>query len=128
MVGTVNGASTSFFSPKKTKESTKKQNPQTSHVVFSISSRINKKRCEEAEYLKFHKNPLGVCITNVRKPHGCHFDNSAPLKDEQGRLHDMALRAAHHARYLAFLEFFWEKYHGRYKNVGKYEQVLNNQV
>jgi len=74
-------------------------------LLFQFQSE-SKKHCQEAEYLKFHKKPLGVCILNGRIDMPCHFDKltSSPWKDEQGRLHDMALRAAHHARDLAFVE------------------------
>ena len=66
------------------------------------------------EFVSCHVSDDVVCLMTTP------FDKiSSALKDEQGRLHDMTLRAAHHARYLAWL-FFWavflgRKYHGRYE-------------
>ena len=61
VVGTVNGSSTSFFSTKHNqKESTKKTYTQTSSCCCFNFNENQKKHCEEAEYLKFPKKPLGV--------------------------------------------------------------------
>ncbi len=59
VVGTLQWCFHRFLCQQKTKQKNpKKHNPDLS--FFSVSNRI--KRCEEAEYLKLYKKPLGVCI------------------------------------------------------------------